>query len=376
MQPSPVNERCPFQMESWVKLCWQSLRARICKSLFSGSSRTGALCRSKMGITPSTFQTMTKPSKASVVAMATALCVYGVAASACPNVAMTLESSESHMALAPFGIRTNETWCANGYAVVCPQGMSLEKWLNVSGAQVQTTFAEYLATQNVSSAFGGVFTLDMESPVGLKNLWRYSATNQSRIAKAIRMRIEVAKRLLPNAAIGVYGIIVVECATNPVNVTCWQAQVGALQRAATVDGMLDQADALVPVWYTGAGMASADIYQRARASLACVMFLGPALLATPFLSYETFPQGTPMDPLVGRQLAQLASNGSVTSLDCPAHPHYGLTPSQPQHQPRDARQPLVQFWAGCDNSSFAIPWFSEARVVPTSCLGTKERMAM
>ena len=183
-------------------------------------------------------------------------------------------------------------------------------------------------------------------------------------AAALKMRVDVARRLLPRATLGMYGVVVDFCL--PGNTSCWaELMRGSYWRLASA-GVYDAIDVLSPRFYVAASWSVGLAANRSAEILACTFTIrrrdGSPLPVSPYMSYLTFPELVP--EAVDLAHAQLAAIQSCIATPVPC-------PADPKLAPAAASLHSVQFWAGHDNASLAIPWFSRVQPRPPAC--TKEK---
>jgi hypothetical protein len=150
----------------------------------------------------------------------------------------------------------NDAWMLHGYAVAAPKGMSEADFLDASEDDVRESLLSYIDNKpDLDPATSDYVILDIEHPIHPKNFGkylspmdeRYDPAQFVRIMIAFRLRISVARDLLPNARLGLYGVTTPHPFGDASLASQITRQGGFL--AASAAGLYDELDVLCPVVY-------------------------------------------------------------------------------------------------------------------------------
>lgn len=203
----------------------------------------------------------------------------------------------------------------NGSAVLQNSGEDLSSYLASTEAQITTNFAKYIAKHNLNGSSAYVI-MDLEAVVAPKNWGQYyesdeddkSNSNSSQfdqVIEAFKLRMSVARTLLPNAKICLYGVPV---PTNWLSTSSsWIQQNGGFIQAAE-QGVFDQADYLTPVLYTRYCLQDSSSYLTRNQEI-----IGLALEAAKSYT-RTNGETIPVMPLITPTLFNGASECNKTSI--------------------------------------------------------------
>lgn len=153
----------------------------------------------------------------------------------------------------PFDV---DVFVINGSALKCIQTDSHAAFISYTQPTIETTLTNYLTARGIDYANDTrYFVLDMEHP-GIgdggdgfahpNDLGEASASQQDEIVTAWKTRIAVARTVLPNAKIGMYGLLVPN--SRGLETDGFIAQRAALIEAG-VEGLYDSLDYLVPILF-------------------------------------------------------------------------------------------------------------------------------
>ena len=268
----------------------------------------------------------------------------------------------SKLNVSSLGFQTNRSVCTNADDSLAGKSVTLAEYLEAKHSDVTKSIKENL----LPHVRGGAATMDLviqdlESPKGIHPRL-YGELNDTQLAKVVqatRLRIQVARELMPNASLALYA--------TAVNAS--SSAITGYRRAAKL-GLWDQLTHLIPVLYTGPNMhgsgLQASVKERLDASIAIVPSDGRKLPLAPVLSWRMFGAGRDADCAVSP--ANLASDlADIREWDA-AHP---------------GRIQALQWWSGTDHdadgkngssSCGGVPqvsyleWLTTARIVPASCL--------
>jgi hypothetical protein len=218
--------------------------------------------------------------------------------------------------LTPLGVSNNGI-AVNGSAVLQDQGGDLSTYLAYTEAQITASFGSYVTKHNLNGSSAYVI-MDLEAVVAPKNWGEYydaddddssddndDSSQFNQIVEAFKLRISVARTLLPDAKICLYGVPV---PTNWLSTSStWIQQTSGLTEAAEL-GAFDQADYLVPVLYTRYCEEDASSYQTRNEEVIDV-----ALGAVDSFTRSNGEQ-IPVMPLITPTLFNGASDCNKTNL--------------------------------------------------------------
>ena len=263
----------------------------------------------------------------------------------------------------PLGFHTNRSVCTNADDSLAGKAVSLAHFLNASHAAVITAMNKSLLPHvRGGAATRDLVIQDLESPEGIHPR-KYGDLNDTQLAavvKATKLRLQVARELMPFAGIALYATAVNSSA----------AAIAGYKRAGKL-GLWDLLTHLVPVLYTGPGMhgsgLDSEVTGRLNASIEIMPTNGRLLPLAPVLSWRMFGAGSEANCAVSK--ANLAIDlADIRKWDA-AHP---------------GRIVALQWWSGTDhdtdgkNSSRCnetseppmtyIDWLKAADIVPASCL--------
>ncbi|MEE2908113.1 MAG: hypothetical protein VX527_09835 [Planctomycetota bacterium] len=150
----------------------------------------------------------------------------------------------------------NNSFTINGAALKVSKGIDINQFIGFTESQITDSLARYITNHNLNGTTDYIL-LDMEGDAGPRHWGRHLTADQdddgfstSRtfldIVNAYKLRISVARSLLPDAKICLYGMPVPE---NPfVHSHTWIQQIAGFTHAGTL-GLFDDADYIVPVCY-------------------------------------------------------------------------------------------------------------------------------
>jgi hypothetical protein len=268
----------------------------------------------------------------------------------------------SDLPVANLGLHTNRSICTNADDSLAGKAVSLDRYFSATRAEVEQAMREHLLPR----VRGGASTTqliiqDLESPKGIhpRHYGELNDTQLAKVVQATKLRIQVARELMPSADLAIYA-------------TAVNASAGAVagyKRAGEL-GLWDELTYLIPVLYTGPGMHTASlkaaVKERLDASLAIVPRDGRLLPLAPVLSWRMFGAGSKANCAVSK--ANLASDlADIRAWDA-VHP---------------GRIRALQWWSGTDHDTDGknatdtgcpaphvtyLQWLKAAQIVPPSCL--------
>jgi hypothetical protein len=283
----------------------------------------------------------------------TALINPGLSQLATCDFFLTLEGHYSSLDLAQYDIVTGKSLCAQGSASAAGRGVTMAEFIVSTDAQIEAASRSYFDGANLSNGFNttDMIILDIELPVHQQDMVDLNATIFPLWVEGFKRRVDVARRLLPYATLGIYGVVVDDCRTNA---TCLARLVGAYQQAAKL-GMYDAADVFCPRLYPTPTWTPAEAAAIAQVTFGCTAAIvrsdGTSVPVAPFLSYFTIPGNFPVAADVAH--AQLSALQDVlrNPPPCPGVPT----------QRTQTELHSIHYWAGDDNATMAIPWFTSVQ---------------
>jgi len=200
----------------------------------------------------------------------------------------------------------NDSWMVNGYAVYASEIVDEAEFLGATEADVREALESYLdARQDLDPLTSDYVILDIEQPFHPKHFGRfldpshewYDPMKFHDVIDAYRLRIGVARELLPNARLGLFG------ATTPHSFgdALLEAQISRQDgfEAAGAAGLYDQLDVVCPIIYQRFGPSDSrhhclEAYTRLGAESAMQLQRtdGTVLEVMPIMSLAIFNGGS------------------------------------------------------------------------------------
>jgi hypothetical protein len=146
------------------------------------------------------------------------------------------------------GFQTNRSVCTNADDSGAGKSTSLPQFLAINRSQLTRLITQHLLPKvRGGAATTDIVILDLESPRGIhpRGYGELNDTMLAAVVRATRLRLQVARALMPHAGIALYG-------------TAVNSSAGAVlgyKRAAAL-GLWDDVTHLVPVLYTGEPQAT------------------------------------------------------------------------------------------------------------------------
>ena len=149
----------------------------------------------------------------------------------------------------------NHAWCVHGSSLKAGSNITLEEFLSTSYDDVRSNFYSYLVQNPLDFGTTDLVVLDIEAPIAPRNLGNWLAELREshelhlfeEWVDAYQMRIAVARELLPNARLALYGMIVPHAWGDP-NMESHQRNMAGYWAAEEL-GLYDDADALITIIY-------------------------------------------------------------------------------------------------------------------------------
>lgn len=161
------------------------------------------------------------------------------------------------------GFQTNRSVCTNADDAGAGKAITLQQYIQLGRAQLTKLMRERLLPKvRGGAATTDIVILDIESPKGVhpRGYGELNNTLLAAVVKATRLRLQVARSLMPHAGLALYA--------TALNTTPKAIQ--AYRRARDL-GLWDEVTHLVPVLYTGPGMRgeglNESVHSRLNASL-------------------------------------------------------------------------------------------------------------
>ncbi|MDP7030210.1 MAG: hypothetical protein QF733_08320 [Phycisphaerales bacterium] len=200
----------------------------------------------------------------------------------------------------------NDAWMVNGYAVYASKNMNEDEFLGATEADVRDALESYLeARHDLDPATSNYVILDIEHPYHPKDFGRfldpsnawYDLMKFHEVIDAYKLRISVARDLLPNARLGLFGVTTPHPFGNPLLEAQIVRQDGF--EAAGAAGLYDELDVVCPVIYQRYGPSDSrhhllEQYTRmgAESALALQRTDGTSLEVMPLMSLAVFNGGS------------------------------------------------------------------------------------
>ena len=169
---------------------------------------------------------------------------------------VTLQSlySEHQYAIRSMGIG-NHAWCVHGSSLRAGYDIDLDEFLTTSYADIEATFSSYVTNHELAFDTTDLVVLDIEAPISPRHLGSWlkelQEANEQHLfeewVEAYRLRIAVAREVLPNARLGLYGMIVPHAWGDP-DMESHQLIMSGYWAAEDL-GLYDDTDALITVIY-------------------------------------------------------------------------------------------------------------------------------
>ena len=152
---------------------------------------------------------------------------------------------------------TNNSIAVYGSSLLAGKGTDLPHYLSATYEQIHYVFSRFVASHKLSNTTDYVI-LDMENPVPPKNWGKHhtedaddDGTKFAAIITAYKLRVTVARDLLPNAKLCIYGTPVPP-SPFPTSAS-WVEQLAGITKASQL-GAFDGADYICPVCYMRFGV--------------------------------------------------------------------------------------------------------------------------
>ena len=162
--------------------------------------------------------------------------------------------SDQQYAMRSMGV-SNHAWCAHGSALRAGYTISLDEFLSASFDDIRSTFYNYVMSHELAFDTTDLVVIDIEYPITPRQLGNWLIELQeadeehlfAEWVEAYRLRIAVARDVLPNARLGLYGMIVPHAWGDPDMESQQRNMTG--YRAAEELGLYDEIDALITIIY-------------------------------------------------------------------------------------------------------------------------------
>ncbi len=164
-----------------------------------------------------------------------------------------------------FALHANNCQPNTGGAIdgVCIVPESVERFVSYSKGEIENRLSNYLGNHpELDPLTTDLIVLDMEKPVHPRHIGQYpvsdhAGVDQREIIEAFKIRTEVAREMLPNAALSLYGVIVPDPQAR--NSDAFHESWRGYVRAGAM-GMYDHVDFLSPVLYVRWGPSDGSKY--------------------------------------------------------------------------------------------------------------------
>lgn len=185
------------------------------------------------------------------------------------SVALQSRFSNDASQLEDLGVK-NEYWTILGGAIGMSKDTTEAEFFSASRDEIESSFGRYMSRKSdLGSDFSGVLVLDMETPFHPRELGNYidPASDEydplkfDAIVEGFKMRISVARELLPNCTVALYGFPTPHGHGNADSAVEIQRTLG--YEFAAAQGILDQVDAICPVLYQRFGATDSKYHRIA-----------------------------------------------------------------------------------------------------------------
>lgn len=137
---------------------------------------------------------------------------------------------------------------ANSFWFSAPNGITVAEFISKTDSEIRSVMARNLEKQNVYGSSNVL--IDMEYPVHPKNFGKYREEAGEKefrdLVFAFKKRIDIARELLPDARLGLYGIPTPTGAVR--GIEALNLQMSGIQAAGSL-GMFDSLDSISPTLY-------------------------------------------------------------------------------------------------------------------------------
>jgi hypothetical protein len=237
-------------------------------------------------------------------------CVLGLACAgrrATCDVRLVFQNAKvSRVDLAPFGM-SNRAWSISGRYLLAGSGETVESFTAATRSQVRRMLARYLRGARIDP--GDLVVLDMEpGPAYLPLIWQLPADVQDQVIEAYKLRIRVARQLLPHARLGLWGVVVPIATANEASM---DTRMAGYRRGQEL-GLYDDVDYLIPVLYPWFSPGGTEAEFEARVGLATRQGIERSLE----LGRSDGRRGPPLAPMLtfwGRVLGTAPPGGRAES---------------------------------------------------------------
>jgi hypothetical protein len=147
--------------------------------------------------------------------------------------------------LSDLGISTDIV-SVGGFALLWRNGDDVDQCLSYTEEQVRSSFRKYLETYQFKDSPDMFYLLDLESPIHPKNIHRMDPEMREKTGSALRMRLRVARELLPESKLSLYGIINADAKGDYDEL--FMSRLRSLQQLGR-QGVFDSLDYITPVVY-------------------------------------------------------------------------------------------------------------------------------
>ena len=171
------------------------------------------------------------------------------------SVALQSRFSNDASELENLGV-TNEYWTVMGSAMGMSKDTTEAEFFSASQDELESMFGRYISRKaDLGSDFSGVLVLDLEAPFHPRELGKYIDPDSNdydpmkfdAIVEGFKKRIAVARELLPNCKLALYGFPTPHGHGNANGTVELQRTLG--YELAAARGILDKLDAVCPVLY-------------------------------------------------------------------------------------------------------------------------------
>jgi len=210
------------------------------------------------------------------------------------EIVLFLQQRTSKLSLGNLGIQTRGV-SANSFWFGAPKGVKLDSFISTTEDEVREILTRQLKNNSIN---GDVwFLIDIEYPVYPKDFFAYRDIYGDiafeKLITAYKLRVDIARELLPDARIGLYGM---PTPTGSVKDQAdLQGQISGIQAAADL-GLLDSVDDIYPVLYLRYGTQDRNyitrIVEMTKSGIGAALTVrkrdGGAPGVVPLFSYKVF----------------------------------------------------------------------------------------
>ncbi len=262
------------------------------------------------------------------------------------------QQQASELDLAHLGISTNGV-SGSSYWFSAPKNITVKEFIAVDNVAIRRQLNKQLKTRGVSGSVR--LLIDIEKPVHPKDFSSYRRKHGEEAFKsliaAFKRRVDIARDLLPDARIGIYGIPTPTSRES--DATSLASQISGIQAAADI-GLLDSVDDIYPTLYLRYGVGDRDykskIARMTRAGIESALTIHRADGSTPgvipLFSSRIFNGGSKNHKEVAPiELArmQLEIAQSIDGVDA------------------------IAYWTAADNEEL-LHWLEQLHPAPDSCI--------